>query len=61
MENTQKQVIFLFNRRDNTISEPFGDFDNVEDATREVKKLREKGLPAFFASEKYYRETKERR
>lgn len=50
----EKQVVFFFDTKDNTISEVLGEFDTVPEAETEVGKLRKQGLPAFFAAKGYY-------
>lgn len=51
----QSQVVFLFNMKENIISELLGTYDDSESAIKEVEKLRKQGLPAFYASEGYCR------
>lgn len=51
-----KQVVFLFNKRENEVSEVLGVFDKISEAKKEVDKLRKKKLPAFYSSQGYYLE-----
>ena len=47
-------VVFLFDNKDNTISETLGEFDTAQEAEREVSELRKQGLPAFYATKGEY-------
>lgn len=58
MYGNEKQVVFLFDNRNDTITETLGEFDTVEQAKAEVQKLRGQGLPAFYAAKNYTLESK---
>lgn len=49
-----KQVVFFFDARDDTVSEVLGEFDTIPEAQAEVDKLRKQGLPAFYGAKGFY-------
>lgn len=52
----EKQVVFLFDSRNDTITEVLGEFNTVPEAAAETEKLRGQGLPAFYATKSFYLE-----
>jgi len=50
----EPQDVFLFDDRTNTVSEILGEFNTVQEAEAEVKKLRGQGLPAYYATRGAY-------
>lgn len=49
-----KYVVFMFNTKDNAVSEILSEHDNITDAVKEVCNLRKQGIPAYYSSKGYY-------
>lgn len=50
----EMQVVFLFDDKNDTISEVMSEFHTVPEAEAETAKLRKQGLPAFYAAKGEY-------
>jgi len=50
----EPQAVFLYDDKTNTISEILAEFNTVQEAEAEVKKLRGQGLPAYYATRGVY-------
>jgi len=50
----EPQAVFLFDDKTDTVSEILGEFNTVQEAEAEVKKLRGQGLPAYYATRGAY-------
>lgn len=51
----QKYVVFMFNPKDNVISESLGEYDTAEEAIKEVYNLRKQDLPAHYCAKETYK------
>jgi len=52
--HNEPQTVFLYDDKTGSISEILGEFDTIQEAEAEVKKLREQGLPAYYATRGVY-------
>ena len=50
----EPQAVFLYDDKTNTVSEILAEFNTVQEAEAEVKKLRGQGLPAYYATRGVY-------
>ena len=51
---TNSQVVFLYNDKDDKVTEVMSEYQTVQEAEAETARLRKQGLPAFYATKGEY-------